>query len=103
MGFFSWNCKQCGESIKAPYNLPKDIGWHNDAVVITEGSNIYRGSYDGYGSINGVDFCFDTVPHPEMWHDKCWFEAGSPLEFSGASDYARDQGFFYDYPEEEEQ
>jgi len=94
MGFFSWNCKGCGESIKAPYDIPEGIEWQNNAIVIGQGPNINRGSYDGYGRINGIEVNH-VVEDPEMWHEKCWIDAGSPLEYTGASEYAEDQGFFY--------
>ena len=38
---------------------------------------------------------------PEMWHKKCWKNAGKP-EYSGGSDYSSDQGYFYDDPTEDE-
>ena len=95
MGFFSWNCKGCDESIKAPYNIPEGIEWQNEAVAIGKGPDITLGYYDGYGRINGVEVD-QSVDDPEMWHKKCWMGAGQPLEYTSASDYAEDQGFFYE-------
>ena len=96
MGFFSWNCRGCGESIKAPYSLPKEIAWQNKAVAIDPDGRIQTGEYDGYGSIA------DRLDDPtEIWHLKCWKEAGKPEHFEQASKYAEDQGFFYEFPSKE--
>ena len=101
MGFFSWDCKGCGESIKAPYDIPSKIAWQNDAVAIVDGPTIHRGEYDGYGHIGGIDIQY-VADAPEMWHEKCWCEAGQPMVFTEASKHADDQGFFYGYCEGEE-
>jgi len=94
MGFFSWNCKGCNESIKAPYDIPKEMAWQNDAVLLCENGEFVSGDYDGYGRVGHFDIGWnDDVP--ELWHKKCWEQAGEPREYTGASDYAEDQGFFY--------
>lgn len=93
MGFFSWDCKGCGESIKAPYDIPTPIKWHNDVVALEPDGSVQMGEYNGYGKINR-DVDYHTV---EMWHIKCWNSAGCPNTYSGASDYSEDQGYFYDY------
>ena len=110
MGLFSWQCKKCDHSIKSPYNLPTGWGYMNEAVYLREGLEPVIGKYDGYGCIEGVeappemynmqgDIGFDT--DPELWHKVCWENAGKP-EYSSTSEYADDQGFFYDDPSEEE-
>ena len=99
MGFFSWNCRGCGESIKAPYDVPKEIAWQSYAVAIKESKeNPYApnggfqvGLYDGYGKI-----CGPIDDGDEVWHEHCWEDAGKNVEFTKASDPADDQGFFYD-------
>ena len=92
MGLFSWECKGCNESIKAPYDIPKPIEWHNEAVALEPDGSLQMGAYDGYGRITrSVDY--DSV---EMWHNKCWQEAGCPNTYTGASNSADDQGYFYD-------
>ncbi len=103
MGFFSWECKGCGESIKSPYSLPKGMEWQNDAVAITDSGAVYTGAYDGYGRINGhlentLNLLYDlstTSEEPEMWHARCYLYAGKP-KYSGPSLHAADQGYFYD-------
>jgi len=96
MGLFSWNCKQCGESIKAPFEVPVDIEWQNEAILLCEDGTMVCGDYDGYGRVGGANIEFKTS-NPELWHKKCWEKAGQPMKYSGPSDYAEDQGFFYDY------
>ena len=95
MGLFSWDCIGCGESIKAPYELPEDMAWQNKCVAISPNNMMEAGPYDGYGRISGqlgVDV--------EVWHHKCWEEAGQPMKYTEASPPSGDQGFFYDYPDE---
>jgi len=100
MGFFSWQCKKCDHSIKAPYQIP--TGWEHmgQAVWVRDGKDPLIGDYDGYGRIDDREVNFHD-PEPEMWHKKCWENAGKP-EYTGGSDYASDQGYFYDDPSDEE-
>ena len=106
MGFFSWNCKGCGESIKAPYNLPKELTWQNSAVAyagLYDSDSVIYGSYSGYGMLEtdhgeiGLDL--DDVC---IWHERC-YEAD--LDMYPTEDYSRhaeDQGYFYDRPGDED-
>lgn len=100
MGFFSNDCKGCGESIKAPYNLPTDIAWQNECVTIHPFGIQDRGSYDGYGRIKTEHRLVDTVGQKRngWWHTRCYEAAGSPV-YSGPSEHSHDQGFFYDRTE----
>ena len=103
MGFFSWKCEGCGESIKAPYDIPKELEWHNKIVVIIPDGTMLGGDYDGYGRVitdeivNSTPFQLPTwgTPQADVWHDKCHEEAGSPTAYTGGSESAPDQGFFY--------
>ena len=36
MNLYSFECKGCGESIKAPYELPKSMAWENAVVVVPQ-------------------------------------------------------------------
>jgi hypothetical protein len=50
MGFFSWNCSHCKESIKNAYTQ------YNDGIVLVTPNNVFIDrSYDGYGRINEKD------------------------------------------------
>jgi len=108
MGLFSWQCKKCEHSIKSPYNLPTGWEYMNEAVYVRRDEKPIIGEYDGYGRImtedgkeydmqNDVGFDDD----PELWHKVCWENSGKP-GYTSTSEYASDQGFFYDDPSEEE-
>ena len=111
MGFFSWKCKKCDHSIKAPYNIPTGWEYMNEVVLLREGLDPVVGKYDGYGRIEGAEVSEPTAlstyevnwqaGEPEMWHQKCWENEGKPA-FSGESEYSSDQGYFYDDPTDEE-
>ena len=94
MGFFSWNCECCGESLKSPYD-PQPV-WQNEGVAIFENGYI-TGEYDGYGAIKELDI---LAGEPTIYHKKCWEESGRPMEYRGESQGAEDQGYFYGDPEE---
>ena len=72
MGFFSSNCKGCGESIKSPYDLPTEIEWQNVMVAISPSGELAVGSYDGYGRIAEEEKLIDIDPDAEWWHRRCW-------------------------------
>ena len=93
MGFYSWNCRGCGESMKAPYDLPKKMEWQNKVVVLTEFGQTLKGDYDGYGRGGWEDIESDR---PECWHQECYEVHGEPKKYSEPSQYASDQGFFYE-------
>ena len=104
MGFFSWQCKGCDQSVKAPYHQElSKLAWQSDAVCLKSDGDVYSGEYDGYGSIDdpalepGENIWEDS--EPELWHKRCWENAGKP-SFTGASEAAEDQGYFFD-PDEE--
>jgi hypothetical protein len=94
MGFFSWECECCGESIKSPYTEPE---WQNKAVVLTSGGSLIKGDYDGYGRIDD----FEIEDHlPQVYHERCWLSADKPTQWEAESEMARDQGFFTGDPNE---
>tara|TARA_R110000803_G_scaffold75751_2_gene140124 strand:- start:171 stop:416 length:246 start_codon:yes stop_codon:yes gene_type:complete len=73
----------------------------NEAVVLRPNGNPIMGKYDGYGRVNGIEItdCIDLLGGgmdlPEIWHKRCWEMAGKPA-YSGPSEFAEDQGFFYE-------
>lgn len=95
MGFFSWNCKKCGKSIRSPYSIDENTEWMCEAVALLENGSILMGEYDGYGRINDMSV---SEMRPTMYHHKCWIADGKP-EYSGESAHAEDQGFFIDEDE----
>jgi len=93
MGFFSWNCKACGHSVLSNYAADDTNRWMTQAVVLTPGGEVCRGEYDGYGNCGSWNHDFGE---PEMYHEACWKIAGSPMEYTEASESSRDQGYFFD-------
>jgi len=94
MGFFSQECIECGDSVIAPYDMPKGMEWQNDAVCVTPNGSILRGEYDGYGRVDNHEEAIWS--DNTVYHLRCWAEAGKPLDYRGPSNPAGDQGYFYD-------
>ena len=99
MGFFSWQCKKCDHSIKAPYNIPTGWEYMNEVVWVREGEDPVIGEYDGYGRID--EDLEVTWVEPELWHKVCWENAGKP-DYNSPSNRAEDQGYFYEDPSDDE-
>ena len=103
MGFFSRKCEVCGESVKAPYDIPKELEWQTKIVVVLPDGVMMGGNYDGYGRIETPEIVNSTPfelpkygePQADWYHDRCHEGAGSPSKYTGGSEDAPDQGFFY--------
>lgn len=104
MGFFSWNCKECGHPLISHWRTNKVNKWMRDAVVITQRGSIIKGEYDGYGRLDGVDITLDLVwnkhgraiNNPACYHKACWEKAGRPDKYGKGSKMSADQGYFFD-------
>ena len=94
MGFFSWECKVCGYSLLNPYSITKETGWMCEAVALLPTGEILVGEYNGYGEVAGGEI--HNSGEPEVYHRHCWELVGKPLEYTWASKYAQDQGYFFD-------
>ncbi len=92
MGFFSWNCKECGKSIRSEYSTCKYDEWMKFAVAKTAGGKTFIGEYNGYGRMDGISL---TEREFTLYHNHCWENAGRP-EYQGLAENAEDQGFFVD-------
>ncbi len=102
MGFFSWNCKACGKSIRSPYE-PEDTEWMSHAVALGKDGTVVHGRYDGYGRLMTRFGEFDMAEGddtPCMYHERCWKEAGQP-KYSEPSAPADDQGYFIEEGEDD--
>jgi hypothetical protein len=103
MGFFSWACKGCNHSILNPFSINAKNAWMAKVTMLTKNGTVVHGDYDGYGRIENYSdpdsrsvFEIDwDKGEPELWHTECWKHVGKP-EYSGPSDSARDQGYFFD-------
>ena len=92
MGFFSWNCKCCGHPALCPQATNDVNQWMSNVVAVTKNGSVIKGEYDGYGRIDGHD-----LEEPvDIYHQTCWKWAGKPRTFTGGSESARDQGWFFD-------
>lgn len=98
MGFFSWDCKGCGHSLRSRHATTKTSAWMKQAVVYLKGSKTgLRGEYDGYGRIGGEysddDGNFWEGREFTVYHKACHEIMGKP-KFDGQSRDAHDQGYF---------
>ena len=93
MGFFSWNCNECNHPMLSAYAVNSINSWMNDVVIIRPGHDPVHGSYDGYGRVGCYEIEFNDGCC--CYHEACWTKAGGPTEWV-ESDYADDQGFFFD-------
>lgn len=96
MGFFSWDCRGCGHSIREGH------GWMGKAVVQGQNGDTATGSYDGYGRLEagfGEVELADYSGKFALWHRTCFELKGRPA-FYGTSRMSNDQGM---PPSDEEQ
>lgn len=98
MGFFSYECKECGHSVLSSYSTDPEINaWMKDVVVLSSNGSRAIGEYDGYGNVGGMD---SEGMGGDVWvHLACWEKAGEPGydHYDGSSPHAEDQGYFFRY------
>jgi len=98
MGFFSWDCKKCGKSMRSSCVAGDDL--LSKVIVLEKDGSILKGEYDGYGRVlteyNEHEIDFHGDEEPECYHQHCWEEAGKPTKWSESSECSYDQGFFID-------
>jgi hypothetical protein len=96
MGFFSWDCKACGHSVRAGEAVTADSKWLNEAVLVEPDGSTLRGEYDGYGRLttrSGREVELQDGPEPCLYHQACYDLLGKP-GYDKPSRSARDQGMF---------
>ena len=115
MGFFSWNCRGCGESIRAPYDgeqVSGEDGWMNRATVRMHDGGEWEGEYNGYGvlirdgaALEGGEsptLNLNTLKGWDVWHTQCYRAVGMASTFpplplpTDEPENAADQGYFVD-------
>lgn len=65
-------------------------------VMILSDGTIHKGDYDGYGGIDDEERAYEwAIGEPDCYHQSCWEVLGSPIEYTGGSHPAQDQGHFY--------
>ena len=99
MGFFSWDCPVCGESIRSRQAEPNP----KEAALILHNS-VIAGEYDGYGRIitPGGKFNIqeaDSTMYGEyvkLYHLECYNKIGRPIYMDAEiSHHAADQGYWF--------
>lgn len=103
MGFFSWDCKYCGHSIRSVHSVSPVSDWMKHVVVLFKDGEKWTGIYDGYGRVNEKDI-HDKIPvctNPSLYHRSCWIRAGQP-KYTEPSWPSEDQGYFVEDTEIEE-
>lgn len=93
MGFFSAECDGCHKSVLSIYVVNGENDWMQHVVAIKEDGSFHAGVYDGYGRIDDAEY---AILDATVYHRACWELAGKPLDFTGVSASAQDQGYFYD-------
>jgi hypothetical protein len=98
VGFFSDLCVLCGHPALSIYAANSINDWMIQVVVIMPPENgvsqIISGDYDGYGRVGGTD---EVVGFREgaLYHAACYRLAGTPTQYTRASNSAPDQGYFF--------
>lgn len=96
MGFFSWNCPECGHSIMSPYVEYNGDDYLNRCTLVDKNGDVMAvGEYDGYGRITagGGEFEINWTLPVYIYHTKCWKNRKHPVE---ESMNAEGQGYFFD-------
>lgn len=102
MGFFSWDCVECGHPALSPKAVNNNkINLWMTQVVVHHDRHVYRGEYDGYGEVVGALGGLDLVDldgEACLRHQACWEVQGKP-GYSKPSRSSADQGFFFEDPD----
>jgi|GEM_PF-5501340 len=94
MGFFSWECKGGGHSIRSRHSTNNTSSWMTQVVVVFADGDRVSGEYDGYGRV-GTKLDYEGLEDGKfaMFHRACWELSKFP-PFESPSENALDQGFF---------
>ena len=60
MGFFSYKCRECNLSLLNGTSVGGNVRVLSEVVAVGYNGIMYRGMYDGYGSVNGEDLLQDA-------------------------------------------
>ena len=110
MGFFSWKCAECNESVSNKHSIRID---DSDCMLVTPNETYHDPEYDGYGVFGKVDvyemlgdgdrnkgietsFHGDKESLPfkiKIVHSRCHHKTYDELD---ESERCSEQGFFYD-------
>jgi len=93
MGFFSFDCKECGHPMLSGCATSPINNWMRQVVVIEEDGTILQGEYDGYGRVGEVAIAWPMKA--SCYHSACWTVNGAPSKYAGQSESSEDQGYFF--------
>jgi len=91
MGFSSYKCKSCGITVLTSYS--DNYLRMSNVVAIMQDGTVHRGTYDGYGRVDGIEIREVYEIRPQVYHACCYNE--SEL-YTGGSEDCEHQGFFID-------
>jgi len=98
MGFYSYNCQGCGQSLRSHYAVTRVSSWMQSVVVYTQANQFYQGAYDGYGRVETASTEINLLDAPNtVYHQRCWRLLGRPKGFVSPAQNAPDQGYFTRY------
>ncbi len=102
MGFSSKLCTGCNESIISRYASNDINDWQIHATFLFESGEFYQGEYLGYWNIfdgdTGAEIRLPIKDYDQKvtcYHTDCYIQAGCPREYTTPSDWAPDQGYFF--------
>lgn len=96
MGFFSWDCNECGHPLLSPDATNTVNQWMASVVTMDKGGHTLTGTYDGYGRVSGTPIDYDpNTLDACCYHRACWDNAGRPTDYR-PSTLSDDQGWFFD-------
>ena len=114
MGFFSWQCAECNESVMNKWSHQPE---KSDCVLVTPDKNYHDPAYDGYGVFDGADvyemlgngdrtkgIYAEPKDRPfkiKLLHSRCHSPSKSYDDYSESAS-CPDQGFFGDDREMDE-
>lgn len=94
MGFSSYKCKGCEHPALSAMAVNKVNSWMVNVVAIMPNNvDIFKGEFDGYCSVGETPVYGEK--NPDLYHFACWTKAGTPMEYAGGSEWADDQGWFF--------
>jgi hypothetical protein len=123
MGFFSYKCRSCNLSLLNGTSVGGGLVVLSKVVAVGYNGIMYRGMYNGYGSVNGEDLLqdardgiisFDEIIYtqeeldesgveleskvPALYHE-CCFDETVHKDYIGGSESCEFQGHFFDSQE----
>lgn len=98
MGFFSFKCAGCNQSLRSNYGVTDKSVWMRSVIAYDRSGKYYQGAYDGYGRIETAgDEANLSYGGFTVYHQRCWRLLGRPKGYAKEAAHAPDQGYFTDF------